>query len=139
MKIVRIVVAVLIGVVVSRIVLDGGSMLLRTAWPAYAVAEPDRAYSLAMLFVRLVMFSTMIAAVSAIGTLVAHDHRFSWLAGSVILAISIPPHLYPGHVWEFYPPWYHIVYLVSIIPLALLAGHLARRLIPEPRVTAPAV
>jgi hypothetical protein len=139
MKILRIVAAVLVGAVVSRIVLDGGSMLIRTAWPAYAVAEPDRAYSLAMLFVRLVMFSTMIAAVSASGTLVARDHRFSWLAGSIILAISIPPHLYPGHVWEFYPPWYHIVYLVSILPIAFSAGHLSRRFVPKPRVAAPAV
>ena len=139
MKILRFVVAVLVGVVVSRIVLDGGSVVLRTAWPAYALAEPDRAYSLAMLLVRLVMFSTMIAAVSASGTLVARDHRFSWFAGSIILAISIPPHLYPGHVWEFYPPWYHIVYLLSIVPLALSAGHLARRFAPEPRIGAPAV
>ena len=139
MKILRVAAAVLVGVVVSRVVLDGGSMLLRTAWPAYAVAEPDRAYSLAMLFVRLVMFSTMIAAVSASGSFVARDRRFSWLAGSIILAISIPPHLYPGHVWEFYPPWYHIVYLVSIVPLALAAGHLSRRFIPEARAAAPAV
>lgn len=137
MKILRILAAVLVGFVVSRIVLDGGSVLLRAGWPAYAVAEPDRAYSLAMLLVRLVLFSTMIGAVSVTGTLVARDERFSWLGGALILAISIPPHLYPGYVWEFYPAWYHIVYLLSIIPIALIAGRLAGRHIPPARAVGP--
>jgi len=138
LKIVRGLAAVIIGLAVSRIVLQGSWALLRVAWPAYAAAEPDRAYSLAMLLVRLVVFSTMIGAVSAIGTFVARDTRFSWLSGAVILAISIPPHLYPGYVWEFYPAWYHIVYLVSILPIALISGRLAGRSIPGGRVAASA-
>lgn len=135
MKVLRVLAALLAGFLVSRIVLDGGFLLLRTAWPAYAVAEPDRAYALIMLLVRLVFFSTMIAAVSATATLVARDVRLSWLAAALILAISIPPHLYPGYVWEHYPAWYHLVYLASIVPIALMAGRIVAPFIPEPRAT----
>lgn len=68
---------------------------MRAAWPACAVAEPDRARSFWMLLVRLVAFSIMIGAVSATGSLVARDERLVWPGGAIILAISIPPHLYP--------------------------------------------
>ena len=30
------------------------------------------------------------------------------LAGVIILAVSIPDHLYPGHLWDAFPAWYHV-------------------------------
>jgi hypothetical protein len=86
-----------------------------------------------MLFVRLVIFSAMIAATAGVATLVARDTRIAWLAGGLILGVSIPPHLYPGHVWDDYPAWYHSVYLVSILPIAGLAGRWAARRGRDPR------
>ncbi|MGH0029319.1 MAG: hypothetical protein ACQGVC_05985 [Myxococcota bacterium] len=130
----RLLAAVVAGALVSRLVLDGGSVLLRAVWPAYAAAEPDRAYSLAMLLTRLVLFAGMIAAVSAAGTWVARDRRFRWVAGGIILAISAPPHLLPGEVWDAYPVWYHLTYLASILPVAVWAGGRAARYAPEPSV-----
>jgi hypothetical protein len=127
----RIGMALLLGWATSWVVLNAGFVALRAVWAAYALADPDKAYTLSMLFVRLVIFSTMIASTSAIATLVSGNKRFSWLAGGVILAMSIPPHLYPGYVWNDYPAWYHIAYLFSIIPLAVLAGQLVKRLIPK--------
>jgi hypothetical protein len=102
------------------VILNGGFALLRASWPAYALAEPEKAYTLAMLFVRLLIFSSMIVATSGVATLIAGDKRVAWVAGGLILALSIPPHLYPGYVWDDYPAWYHIIYLLSILPLALL-------------------
>jgi mannose-6-phosphate isomerase-like protein (cupin superfamily) len=126
----RVVVGLAAGGAVSWIVLKGGFALLRIIWPEFAAAEPAKAYSLAMLFVRLVIYSSMIATTSFAATWVARDERFAWVAGGLILAVSIPPHLYPGHVWDDYPVWYHTVYLASIVPLALVGGHWARRLFP---------
>jgi hypothetical protein len=108
------------------VVLNGGFILLLAVWPDYAMADPEKAYTLRMLFVRLLVFSTMIAATSAVAVHVARDRRFAWVAGALILAFSIPPHLYPGYVWDDYPPWYHIVYLLSIVPIAVIGGRLVR-------------
>ncbi len=127
---VRRVAGLALGCATSWVVLTGGFALLRASWPDYVLADPEKDYTLTMLFVRLFIFSSMIAATSGVATLVAGDKRFAWIAGAVILALSIPPHLYPGYVWDDYPAWYHIVYLVSIVPIAGIAGRSVQRLYP---------
>ena len=126
----RFVAALALGWATSWAVLNGGFAMLRMIWPGYALAEPEKAYTLAMLFVRLLIFSSMIAATSGVATLVIGDKRVAWIAGGLILALSIPAHLYPGYVWDDYPAWYHIVYLLSILPIAVFAGRSIRRLRP---------
>jgi len=119
-----------LGWATSWVILNGGLALLRASWPEYAIADPEKAYSLAMLFVRLLIFSSMIVATSGVATLVAGHTRIAWVVGGLILALSIPPHLYPGYVWDDYPAWYHISYLLSIVPLVILGGQAARSLFP---------
>jgi hypothetical protein len=125
-SVLRIVAGVALGWAASWAILNGGFACLRAVWPDYAAAEPEKAYTLTMLFVRLVIFSAMIAGTTAVATLVAGDERVVWLAGGLILAFSIPPHLYPGTVWDDYPVWYHVVYLVSILPIAWFTGRWCR-------------
>jgi hypothetical protein len=112
----------------SWVVLNGAFALLRTLWSDYGLAEPEKAYTLVMLFARLLVFSAMIAATSGVAALVAGDKRVSWVAGGIILALSLPPHLYPGYVWDDYPAWYHIVYLLSILPISVFGGRWIQRL-----------
>jgi hypothetical protein len=126
----RLAAGLVLGWATSSAVLTWGFALLRASWPDYALADPDKAYTLPMLFVRLFIFSSMIAATSGVATLVSGKKYISWVAGGLILAISIPPHLYPGYVWNDYPAWYHIAYLLSILPLAVAAGRTARRVLP---------
>lgn len=130
MALLRIAAALLLGWATSGLVLGVGFFVLRSLWPAYDAAVPDKAYTLVMLFVRLVVFSSMIAATSAVVTAVSGRPRFSWVAGAIILAASIPEHLYPGYVWDDYPVWYHLVYLASILPIAVAAGWGVERWIP---------
>jgi hypothetical protein len=71
------------------VILNGGFALLRASWADYAVAEPGKAYTLAMRCVRLLIFSSMIVASSGVATLIAADERAAWVAGGLILALSI--------------------------------------------------
>ena len=125
----RLVAGLVLGWATSWVVLNGGFALLRASWPDYGLADPEKAYTLTMLLVRLLIFSLMIAATSCVATLVAGGKRFPWITGGLILALSIPPHLYPGYVWDDYPVWYHIVYLLSILPIAVIAGASIQRLV----------
>ena len=120
----RIPVSLVAGAFVWQVALASTMGLLRLAWPDYDAAYPDRAYTLSMLLTRLVVFSGVIAATSATAAVVARDRRLAWVAGLVILGFSIPPHLYPGHIWAEYPAWYHYAYLVLIVPVAVAAGTL---------------
>jgi hypothetical protein len=126
----RFVAGLALGWATSWTILTGGFSWLRVIWPAYALAEPDKAYTLTMLFVRLVIFTAMIATTAAVAALVAADRRVAWIAGGLILALSLPPHLYPGYVWEDYPAWYHLVYLFSILPIAVCSGLWVQRMFP---------
>ena len=122
----RTVVAIGAGAVTWHLVLGGSMGILRLLWPAYDAAYPDRDYTLAMLWVRLVVFSVTVIATSATAVLVGRDERLVWVAGLAILGFSIPPHFWPGHVWYEYPPWYHYTWLLSIVPLSLASGQILR-------------
>ena len=108
-------------------VLGAGIELLRVVVPGYVEVEPEKAYSLGMLFARLAVFGTTIVAVAFAAAWVARDVWLAWVAGALILVLSIPDHLYPGFVWDDYPVWYHLVYLASILPLALVGGAIRQR------------
>lgn len=128
--------AIALGAVTWFVALGSAFVVLRQIWPAYVAAEPEKAYTLPMLFSRLLIFGSVIAASSGVAARVAGDARLAWLAGAIILAASIPSHLYPGYVWDDYPAWYHLSYLCSILPIAWVAGRWsasrAETRVPEP-------
>lgn len=136
-KTLRVAVAAALGAATWWAVLGLGFVALRASWPAYVDAEPQKAYTLAMLSIRLLIFSSTIAATSAATALAAGDERLAWFAGAVILAFSIPSHLYPGFVWDDYPAWYHLLYLASILPISWVAGRTTRTFL-QTRTPSPA-
>lgn len=91
----RFVLAVAIGSVVFFGVLRIDIWVLKTIWADYAAAAPDRAYSLPMLLVRLVVFGSAIALASIAATRISALPRMPWIVGIVIFLrrsriISIP-------------------------------------------------
>jgi hypothetical protein len=101
-----------------------GFTILRALWPAYAAAEPEKAYTLAMLVSRLILGALSIAGAAGITTIIAGDNgRAAYWLGGVALLISLPIHLY--YEWSSYPIWYHIVYLSYLVPIAGLSARVA--------------
>jgi len=129
--------AVAAGAATWWLILGLGFLVLRAIWHDYAAAEPQKAYTLGMLGARLLIFSLTIGATSAVAGLIARDERLAWFAGFLILAFSVPSHLYPGYVWDDYPAWYHILYLASILPIAWVSGR-ATRDVPQRGAPGPA-
>ena len=101
-------------------------LLARRVWPAYAAAEPTKAYSLVMLVSRLTAGSLCTAGAAAVTTVVARDRgQAAWWLGGLFLAISLPHHVF--QVWADYPVWYHVVYLSYLVPIAGLTGRIVQR------------
>lgn len=123
---VRVAASILFGAATFFLVLNGQLESLKLLWPDYASAAPTRAYTLPMLFTRLVVFGLAIVATSCAVCAIARDRRMAWVAGAIVFAFSFPAHALPGEVWDAYPPWYHYSYLVSIVPLAWLGGQIFR-------------
>ena len=124
----RLAAGLLLGCVTAWAIMAAGFSLLRAMWPDYVLADPENAFTLAMLFARLSIFAALIAGAAGVATLVARDGRAAWFAGGLILLLSLPPHLY--YLWADYPAWYHFVYLLSILPIAAYSGRAVRRTLP---------
>ncbi len=101
------------------------TLLARATWPAYALAEPSRAYTFEMLLTRLAtgMLATL-AAGAVVAWLTRSERKAVYWLGAVLLLLSVGDHY---RVWVQYPVWYHLFYLSYLVPLALLGGRLVKR------------
>jgi hypothetical protein len=89
-------------------------------WPAYATATPLLAFTLPMKVARLSLgaFSTLAAGAAA--------RRLSpvrWVplaVGCVLLLLFLPQHY---RLWDRFPAWYHLTFLLSLVPLAIIGAH----------------
>jgi hypothetical protein len=117
------------GLVVWIAVATVAGVIIRAAWPAYASVADAMTFTLPMMIARLGIGA--VATVAA-GWLAATISRRSKLAtllpGVVLLAGFIPQHIM---LWEKFPVWYHLTFLLSLIPLAFLGGKLEAMRTPE--------
>ena len=126
MRTLRLLAAIAIATVTWFAVLKGALLLLEELWPAYSAAHSERAYTLSMLLVRLVIFALTTAATAVVATVISREAWMPWLAGAILLAASIPDHLFPGYVWDDFPVWYHLAYLAYVLPVAWFAGRVVQ-------------
>jgi hypothetical protein len=112
--------AVVLAVVTWALVASVCDRLLRVAWPEYATALPAFAFSLSMLLARLAEGAAATIAAGYVVAAVAKGHRPTALAaGIVLLLFFVPTH---ALLWDRFPAWYHAVFLLSLVPLMMLAS-----------------
>ena len=124
LRFMKIVLGVLIGFCAWFAVATAGNLLIRTLLAGYAAAEPTMQFTLAMLTARLALGGvSSVAAGVACATAVRLPGAEAFLAGVLVL-FFVPIHY---SLWARFPVWYHAVFLLSLAPLVLLGGALARR------------
>jgi hypothetical protein len=119
------------GCVAAAVIGVAGFQLLHALWPAYALAEPTKAYTFAMYVSRLSLGVIGTAGSAWVTTRISRDNgRAAWWLGGLFLAVSLPEHLY--RVWDDYPAWYHFIYLAYLMPVAGLSAKLCRARMESP-------
>ena len=112
------------GLVVWMVVVTVAGSIMRAAWPAYASVADAMTFTLPMMMARL---SIGAVATLVMGSVTAAISRQSMLAtllsGVVLLLVFIPEHI---SLWEKFPVWYHLTFLVSLVPLSYLGGAIVR-------------
>jgi hypothetical protein len=104
-------------------VLDRG---LRLALVGYAMAEPKMTFTAGMMVARLTIAAmTSVIAGAVAGWISAMGIRVAWFLGTVLLAVFIPEHM---RLWNAFPVWYHLTFLVTLVPLVVLGSWLTRTL-----------
>jgi len=98
---------------------------LRLSLPNYTIAEQTLQFTLAMKWARLLMAIVTSVAAGAVTTWISRSRRWPPLiVGGVVLAMFLPVHI---AIWSKFPVWYHLTFLLTIVP-AVLVGALLPRL-----------
>ncbi len=127
------VVAGLVAWVLIVTVLNWG---LRLGLPGYLEAEPTMVFTLTMKIGRLaIAVITSIAAGALVHAIAPASRWAAWIVGLVLLALFVPEHV---HLWDRFPIWYHLTFLITLAPLVVLGSLIRLQTKSEPaRVTAP--
>jgi hypothetical protein len=116
----RAVAGVATGLFTWVVVATVGNLLLRAVWPGYAGVEVAMAFTPAMLILRLLLgaFSSLCAGFVAAWIAKRSRGAAKILAG-LLLVVFIPVHY---ELWERFPAWYHLVFLVSLVAATILGA-----------------
>jgi hypothetical protein len=115
--------SILAGLLAYAIIGKLGLHLLKIYWSNYALREIDKSYTLTMLLSRQVVgiAASVIAGVTST-KLSSNNKRSAWLVGVIIFGLAAYHHLF--NVWNDYPVWYHLAYLLPIVPVVGLSQYL---------------
>ena len=121
----RSVLACLAGLLTWIVVITVINRGLRLSLPNYTAAEQTLQFTLGMKWARLLMaIVTSVVAGAATGWIPRSSRRAPLLVGSVVLVMFVPVHL---AIWSKFPVWYHLTFLLTIIPAVLVGALLPPR------------
>jgi hypothetical protein len=98
--------------------------LMRRSWPAYAAVADAMTFTLPMLLARLSISAVATLVAGLVTAIIAPHSRLTRVVPGVILLVGfIPVHV---TLWNSFPVWYHVTFLLSLVPLTYLGGTIAR-------------
>lgn len=119
----RDIVGVIAGLAVWMAIAGVAGVTMRSAWTEYASVADTMRFTLPMMFARLAIGA--LATLGA-GWVIAVIARRSVLArvtaGLLLVVVFVPQHIM---LWDKFPVWYHLMFLVSLVPLAYLGGQIS--------------
>jgi hypothetical protein len=117
----RSILACLAGLLTWVVVVTVINRVLRLTLPNYTVAEHTLEFTLAMKWARLLMAIVTSLVAGAVTRWISPATRWpAWIVGSIVLAMFAPWHI---SNWSKFPAWYHLTFLLTILP-AVLVGRL---------------
>jgi hypothetical protein len=97
---------------------------LRASIPGYHAAEATLQFTMAMRAGRLIEAALSSVAAGAVVSFIGPSRKWApWVAGLTVLAIFLPVHM---QLWNKFPVWYHLAFLVPLAPLFAVGGALGR-------------
>jgi hypothetical protein len=96
---------------------------MRRSWPAYASVADAMTFTLPMMIARLSIgaLATLVAGLVT-ALIVRHSTIAKLMPGVLLLIAFIPQHIM---LWDKFPIWYHLTFLLSLVPLTWVGGALA--------------
>jgi hypothetical protein len=121
----RSILACLAGVLTWAVVVTVINRVLRLSLPDYTAAEHTLQFTLVIKWARLLMAIVTSLVAGAVTRWISPSSRWPPLfVGCVVLAMSAPWHIAN---WSKFPAWYHLTFLLTIIPAVLVGALLPPR------------
>jgi hypothetical protein len=97
---------------------------LRLGIEGYAAAEPTMRFTLGMMAARLTegAIASLVAG-AIVGWITRGSVRVALVLGGITLAAFIPVHV---SLWNKFPVWYHLTFLLTLVPLVVFGSWLTR-------------
>jgi hypothetical protein len=129
--------SIVAGLVTWAVVVTLLNFGLRAAIPGYHAAEATLQFTSAMKAGRLIEAALTSFVAGVVVGLIAPSKRWApWLVGLIVLAMFVPVHI---SLWNKFPVWYHLTFLVPLVPLVAFGGSLGRTLGQGVQRTAAAI
>jgi hypothetical protein len=121
----RSILACLAGLLTWIVVVTVINRVLRLGLPNYTAAEQTLQFTPGMKWARLLMAIVTSLVAGAVTRWISPSSRWAPLiVGSVVLAMFVPLHI---AIWSKFPVWYHLTFLLTIIPAVLVGALLPPR------------
>jgi len=121
----RSILACLAGLLTWVVVVTVINRVFRLSLPNYTAAEHTLQFTLAMKWARLLMAIVTSLVAGAVTRWISPSSRWAPLVvGGVVLAMFLPVHI---AIWSKFPVWYHLAFLLTIIPAVFVGALLPPR------------
>ncbi|MBA3599864.1 MAG: hypothetical protein H0W45_01290 [Acidobacteria bacterium] len=118
----RIFLGVTVGFVVWSILWVGVDTILRAVWTSYDESVKAMTFSSSMLIVPLVLSAVVSIISGFVAALISRENsKSSLILGILLLIVGIFVQM---SVWDKIPLWYHLTFLILLIPMTILGGKL---------------
>ena len=119
----RAVLAVVVGLVAWIAIVAVAGLIMRSSWPAYASVADAMTFTLPMMLARLSIGALATLTAGWVTTaIVPKPMLVRLMPGLILLVVFIPQHI---ALWNIFPVWYHLTFLLSLVPLTYLGGALS--------------
>jgi hypothetical protein len=120
---------VVAGLVAFMAVVAVAGIIMRGGWPEYARVADAMTFTLAMMIARLTIGALATIAAGLVTAAIAKPSTLVRVAPGLLLLVAfIPQHIM---LWEKFPIWYHLTFLLSLVPLTYLGGRAVSREAPS--------
>jgi len=108
-------------------------LIMRETWPAYASVADAMTFTLPMMITRLSIGAFATVSMGFVTACIAQSRVARLIPGLILLIFFIPQH---AMLWDKFPIWYHLSFLLSLVPLTYVGNRIARAAIRQRPVAA---
>ena len=96
-------------------------LIIRTSWPAYVAVAETMNFTLPMMIARLSIGAIATLSAGFVTALIARSSIAPLICGVLLLVAFVPQHVM---LWDKFPLWYHLTFLLSLVPLTYVGGRI---------------